>query len=79
MSIFRLAFSAFAIVFVSNGLQASFIFKGMGDKQVGKAMDLQPERISTMMFVSNQVTDEQGKPKINPETTEPEDEKDDCD
>lgn len=55
-----------------------YIYDGMTDKTIDKAMDNQPERIKSMMFVNTKKTDENGNPLRNPETGEILLEDDDC-
>jgi len=51
----------------------------MTDKQVSKAMELQPQRIASMMFVRTRITNEQDKLKINPDNGDIETEDENCD
>ncbi len=55
-----------------------YIYDGLTDKTVNKAMDNQPERIESMMFVNTKITDERGNLMRNPETGEILEEDDDC-
>lgn len=55
-----------------------YIYDGMTDKTVNKAMDDQSERIESMMFVNTKVTDENGNLMRDPETGEIIEEEDDC-
>ena len=45
-----------------------YIYDGLTDKLVHQAMDEQPERIQSMMFVNTQITDAAGNPALDPET-----------
>ena len=45
-----------------------FIYESIKDKDVSIAMDNNWDRIENMMFVGTIVTDENGEPKLDPET-----------
>ena len=45
-----------------------YIYDGMTDKQVHRALDQQWERIHAMMFVNTIVTDDSGNPATDPLT-----------
>ena len=47
-----------------------YIYDGMTDKTIDKAMDDQPGRIESMMFVNTLMTDENGNPLRDAETGE---------
>jgi len=47
-----------------------YIYDEMTDKTIDKAMDDQPERIQSMMFVNTKMTDENGNPLRDAETGE---------
>lgn len=55
-----------------------YIYQGMRDKTVNRAMDEQFDRLEYMMFVNTVVTDRQGKPKLDTTTGEVMTESDDC-
>lgn len=44
-----------------------FIYDGVRDKVVSRAMDEQPDRIEHMMFVNTKVTDDEGKVQVGPD------------
>jgi len=56
-----------------------FIYEGLTDTQVNMAMDQQWERIRSMMFVSTQITDDQGSPIRDSESGNIVTEDDGCD
>ena len=50
---------------------AVMIYDGLTDKQVEQAMEVQFERIDSMMFIRTVETDEEGEPVVDEETGEP--------
>ena len=56
-----------------------FMYDGMKDKTIERAMDEEFHRVSAMMFVRTVVTDEQGDPLIDKESGELVQEEDGCD
>ena len=58
-----------------------YIYDGLTDKTVNKAMDVQPDRIKSMMFVNTKITDKSGNLLRDAETDEilvEDDDDDDC-
>ncbi len=55
-----------------------YIYDGLTDKTVNKAMDNQPDRIKSMMFVNTKLTDNNGDLLRDAETGEIMEEDDDC-
>lgn len=55
-----------------------YIYDGLTDKTIDKAMDDQPDRIKSMMFVNTKRSDENGNPLRDTETGEILVEDDDC-
>jgi hypothetical protein len=47
-----------------------YIYDGLTDKIVNKAMDAHADRIESMMFVNTKITDEKGDFKQDPDTGE---------
>ncbi|MEN8132517.1 MAG: hypothetical protein ABFS45_20515, partial [Pseudomonadota bacterium] len=56
-----------------------FIYDGMKDKTIEQAMDIQFDRVHSMMFVRTVVTDDNDKPQKDPETGADILEEDGCD
>lgn len=50
---------------------AVMIYDGLTDKQVDQAMEVQFDRIDSMMFIRTVETDEEGEPVVDEETGEP--------
>lgn len=47
-----------------------YIYDGLTDKTVSKAMDSHPDRIASMMFVNTKITDEKGNLRRDPASGE---------
>lgn len=55
-----------------------FIYAGLTDRDVSRALDENFDRIESMMFIRTVVTNEQGDPKIDPDTGKTVTEDNDC-